>query len=155
MEITLLKAEVSDATELLAMQKRAFSELLERYQDFDTNPANDTLEKMEARLRQAGSDFYFICDGPQKVGGLWVVDRRGARRPKRLSPIFVLPEFQGLGIAQRAMVLCGEIYGAEDWELDTILEEPKNCYLYEKMGYRRTGKTTVVNDRLTLVTYRK
>lgn len=155
MEITLVKAEVSDATELLAMQKRAFSKLLERYQDFDTNPANDTLEKMEARLRQAGSDFYFICDGPQKVGGLRVVDRREARRPKRLSPIFVLPEFQGLGIAQRAMELCGEIYGTEDWELDTILEEPKNCYLYEKMGYRRTGKTTVVNDRLTLVTYRK
>ena len=78
MEITLVRAEISDAAELLAMQKRAFSELLERYQDFDTNPANDTLEKMEARLRQAESHFYFICDGPLKADfGWWIEGKPG------------------------------------------------------------------------------
>ena len=25
--------------------------------------------------------------------------------------------------------------------LDTILQEKGNCYLYEKMGYRKAGKT--------------
>lgn len=39
--------------------------------------------------------------------------------------------------------------------LDTILQEKGNCYLYEKMGYRKTGKTEKINDRLTLVFYEK
>ena len=47
------------------------------------------------------------------------------------------------------------MHGKEDWELDTILQEPKNCYLYEKMGYRQTGKKNVINERLTLVFYEK
>ena len=36
-----------------------------------------------------------------------------------------------------------------------ILQEPINCHLYEKMGYRQTGKTEVVNERLTLTFYEK
>lgn len=83
MEITLLRANIDNAKELHAMQVEAFKELLEKYQDFGTNPGN------------------------------------------------------------------------ENWELDTILQESKNCYLYEKMGYCRTGKTEVINERLTLVFYEK
>lgn len=41
------------------------------------------------------------------------------------------------------------------WELDTILQEPENCYLYEKMGYCQTGKIKVINERLTLAFYEK
>ena len=47
------------------------------------------------------------------------------------------------------------MHGNENWELDTILQESKNCHLYEKMGYRRTGKTEVINERLTLTFYEK
>lgn len=56
---------------------------------------------------------------------------------------------------QKAIRLCEKLHGEDNWELDTILQEPKNCYLYEKLGYRQTGKTEVVNDRLTLVSYEK
>ena len=35
------------------------------------------------------------------------------------------------------------------------MQEPKNCHLYEKMGYRQTGKTEVINERLTLTFYEK
>ena len=47
------------------------------------------------------------------------------------------------------------MHGDDNWELDTILQEPKNCHLYEKMGYRQTGRTEVINERLTLVFYEK
>lgn len=66
-----------------------------------------------------------------------------------------LPEFQGRGIAQEAIRLCEEIHGKREWELETILQEKKNCHLYEKMGYRNTGKTEVINEKLTLVFYVK
>ncbi len=91
----------------------------------------------------------------EKAGAVRIVDKKEEGMPKRISPIFVLPAFQGQGIAQRVIQMCEEIHGAENWELDTILQEPKNCHLYEKMGYRRTGEIKKINDRLTLVFYKK
>ena len=155
MKIELLRAGVNDAKELHAMQVESFRELFEKYQDFDTSPAKESVEKIEARLKQDFTYYYFICSGLQKIGAIRVVDKKENGKNKRISPIFVLPEFQGQGIAQEAIRLCEEIHGKEGWELDTILQEPKNCHLYEKMGYRQTGKTEVINERLTLVFYEK
>ena len=155
MEVTLLRANIDNAKELHAMQIEAFKELLYKYQDFDTSPANETVEKVETRLKQDFTFFYFICIGQQKVGAIRIIDKKEDGKNKRISPIFILPAFQGKGIAQKAIRLCEEMHGNENWELDTILQESKNCYLYEKMGYRRTGKTEVINERLTLVFYEK
>lgn len=155
MRVALLKADISDAKELHAMQVKAFRELLEKYRDFETSPASEGVEKVEARLKQDTTFYYFICIGQQKVGAVRVVDKKEAGKNKRISPIFILPEFQGRGIAQKAIRLCEAVHGNENWELDTILQEPKNCHLYEKMGYRQTGKTKVINERLTLTFYEK
>lgn len=155
MEIKLLRANAGDAKELHAMQTAAFRELLEKYQDFDTSPANEPVEKVEGRLKQEFTYFYFICAGLQKAGAVRIVDKKEDGKNKRISPIFVLPEFQGQGIAQKAIRLCEELHGSKNWELDTILQEPRNCHLYEKMGYRQTGKTKTVNEKLTLVFYEK
>ena len=76
-------------------------------------------------------------------------------RPKVISPLFVLPDFQGRGIAQRAIRRAEEIHGSHDWLLDTIVTEDKLRHLYEKMGYRDTGKRCPVNEKLTLVLYYK
>lgn len=155
MEVKLLSANIDDAKEIHAMQVEAFRKLLEKYQDFDTNPGNESVEKVEARLKQDFTFYYFICIGQQKAGAIRIVDKKEAGKNKRISPVFVLPEFQGKGIAQKAIRLCEEVHGNGNWELDTILQEPGNCHLYEKMGYRQTGKTEVINEKLTLVFYEK
>ena len=155
MEVNLVRANPGDAEEIHAMQVEAFQELLVKYQDFDTNPGNERMEKVEARLKQDMTFYYFICVGQQKVGAVRVVDRKESGKNKRISPLFILPEFQGKGIAQKAIRLCEELHGSGNWELDTILQEQRNCYLYEKMGYRQTGKMEAINERLTLVFYEK
>ncbi|MDF2504080.1 MAG: acetyltransferase [Clostridium sp.] len=74
----------------------------------------------------------------------------------RVSPVFVLPEYQGIGIAQKVFQIVEQIYcNVHVWELDTILQEQGNCYLYEKLGYERTGKTEIINSKMTLVYYEK
>ncbi|MDE7176779.1 MAG: GNAT family N-acetyltransferase [Lachnospiraceae bacterium] len=155
MEVTLSRANIDNAKEIHSMQVEAFKELLEKYQDFDTNPGNESVERVEARLKQDFTFYYFICVGQQKVGAIRIVDQKEVGSNKRISPLFILPEFQGKGIAQEAIRLCEELHGKGNWELDTILQEPKNCHLYEKMGYRQTGKTEVTNERLTLIFYEK
>lgn len=44
---------------------------------------------------------------------------------------------------------------AAHWELDTIKQEPKLCHLYEKLGYRQTGKEEELQPGMTIVFYEK
>ncbi len=98
MEIELLRANIDDAKELHTMYIDSFIELFGKYQDFDTSPGNENIEKVEARLKQDFTYFYFICIGLKKVGAIRIVDKKETGKNKRISPIFVLPEFQGKGI---------------------------------------------------------
>lgn len=84
-----------------------------------------------------------------------VIDHKEEGRYKFLSPIFIMKEFRCKGYAQQAIQLAEEIHGSSRWALDTILQEKGNCYLYEKMGYYQTGETKVINERMTLVFYKK
>lgn len=155
MKVELVRANIDHAKEIHAMQVEAFRAYLEKYQDFEINPANENMEKVEMRLKQNFTFYYFICIGGQKVGAIRIVDKKEPGKSKRISPLFIMPEFRGKGIGQEAIRLCEEVHGEKNWELETILQEPGNCHLYEKMGYQRTGETRAVNDKLTLVFYKK
>lgn len=74
---------------------------------------------------------------------------------KRIAPIFIMPQYRNRGYAQLAMLEAEKIHGEDNWKLDTILQEHGNCYLYEKMGYKRTGKTKIINEKMTIVFYEK
>lgn len=151
--ITLKKAELADAEQLWQMQLEGFKALLERYQDFDTSPAAEPLERTVMRLQQPWRYFYFIMEDETPVGAISVRDM--AEGWKKLGPLWVQPACCGRGIAQKAIALVEELHGRDKWMLDTILQEEGNCHLYEKMGYRQTGKTEIVNERMTLVDYVK
>ncbi len=155
MDIKLVRAGAEDAERLWRMQVEAFTEMYERYQDTETSPATEPVDRMAERLRQPFTYYYYIQDVDTAVGAIRVIDRKEPGKPKRISPIFVMPPYRNRGIAQRAISEAERLHGRSDWELDTILQEAGNCHLYEKMGYRRTGKTTAVNDRMTLVFYKK
>ena len=155
MKIELIRASLKDAKEIWEMQVKSFKNLLDKYQDFETNPASETISNVEMRLKQNFTFFYFIFIDNKKVGAIRVVDYKEKNKNKRISPLFILPEYRNKGIAQSVIKICEEIHGNTNWELSTILEEKGNCYLYEKLGYHSTGKTQVINDRLTLIFYHK
>ena len=151
----LNKIGVDDAEKLWKMQVKAFQGLYEKYQDTETSPATETIDKIIMRLNQPFTYYYFIEENGITVGAVRVVDRQEKGMAKRISPIFIMEEYRNKGYAQRAIQLVEEIHGSSDWELDTILQEKGNCYLYEKMGYQQTGKTETINNKMTLVFYKK
>ena len=155
MKIELIQATESDAAEIWIMQKTAFAELLNKYQDFDTNPANEPLEKVVMRLRQPYTYFYFVALDGKKIGAIRVVDKKTDSEVKHISPLFIMPAYRNCGYAQAAISQVEDMHGHYGWEIDTILQEAANCHLYEKMGYHRTDKIKVVNSKLTLVYYKK
>lgn len=151
--VYLKKASVSDAHELHQMQVQAFLPLLYRYRDYETNPAAEEPERTFGRLQREGSHYYFILKNGEKVGAIRV---QQLGEMCRISPIFILPEHQGNGYAQKALALVEDLHpGTRCWELDTILQEPKLRHLYEKSGYCQTGEEIPVNDKMSLVVYQK
>lgn len=140
---------------LWEMQKKAFAELLEKYQDIDTNPANESYEALLEKYHQPQTTYYFLMYGEEAVGGMRIANFQNDEKMKRISPIFVMQQYQNRGFAKEAILEAEQIHGRHGWSLDTILQEEKNCALYEKMGYRRTGRSKQINDNLTLVRYEK
>lgn len=155
MDIRLTRIGLAEAEKLWKMQVAAFQSLYEKYQDTETSPAAEKVDRILMRLKQPFTYYYFIKVDNRDVGAIRIVDKKEPGKAKRISPVFIQAEYRNKGYAQKAIQLAEEIHGSSDWELDTILQEQGNCHLYEKMGYHQTGKTEAINDKLTLVFYKK
>ena len=153
-ELKLITRE--DAECLHKLQIEAFMPLYEKYQDDATSPAKESLETITKKIVDYNSDFYFILFNGEKAGAVRVKWHNG-RNVKWISPIFVIPQFQNKGIASAVIERLFEVYSSDtiEWRLDTIKQEEKNCYLYEKCGFVRVGNETVINEKMTLVEYTK
>ncbi|WP_243522263.1 GNAT family N-acetyltransferase [Bacillus pseudomycoides] len=155
MEVTLERAIDFDAESIFAIQIQAFQPLLEKYKDYKTNPANETIDKVIERINHPNGGFYKILVDNTFVGAICVFWKEKTTQ-FWISPMFILPNYHGKGIAQKAIILIENMFPqATSWELATILEEERNCYLYEKMGYIQTGIKKKLNDHTTLVYYKK
>ncbi|ADK05302.1 TPA: GNAT family N-acetyltransferase [Bacillus anthracis] len=154
MKIILEKATESDAAVLFQMQIDSFNPLLNKYKDYETNPANESIEKTIFRINNPSSNFYKMIIDSRLVGAICISQKE---LPYKfwISPMFIHPIYQGRGIAQKVLILIEEMFPeAQSFELATILEE-RNCFLYEKMGYKRTEVIKKLNDKTTLIHYKK
>jgi ribosomal protein S18 acetylase RimI-like enzyme len=154
MSIELKPITREDIATVWKMQVEAFQELLDKYQDFDTSPASEPVDKVLARFEQPWTTYFFIMANGEKAGVIRVVDKKDGSR-KRISPIWIMPEFRNRGYAQQAILAAEKIYGSGHWCLDTILQEKGNLHLYEKLGYHRTGRVDKINDKMDIVYYEK
>ena len=154
MSIKLVEVTRVDIEAVWKMQVDAFSGLLEKYQDYDLSPAAEAVDKVIARFEQPWTKYYFINAEGINVGAVRIVDMKDGTR-KRISPLWIMEEYRGKGYAQQAILAAEELYGSDNWSLDTILQEKGNCHLYEKMGYHQTGKIEHINDKMDIVFYEK
>ena len=153
MSITLKLATKAECNTILDIQKNAFAQLLLKYEDFSSSPAAESVDQIEQRFDQPFTDYYLILKDDQKVGMLRVCN---FGENCRLSPICILQEHHGKGYAQEAIRQMELLYpNAKKWQLDTIVQEEKLCYLYEKMGYQRTGRVEHVKEGMDLVFFEK
>ena len=150
----LKKATREDIETIWKMQVEAFTEFLDKYQDFDMSPATESLEKIIDKFEQPWTTYYYIVENDIVVGAVRIVNKNDGSR-KRISPIWIMGEFRNKGYAQQAMIELENIYGSDHWCLDTILQEKGNLHLYEKMGYVQTGKVEHINEKLDIVFYEK
>lgn len=155
MKIELKEANEADATAIHKLQLAAFAPLLKKYRDHDTSPATEPLEKTISRIKNPNSHYYMILADGKLAGAIHIV-RKEPNGSLWISPIFIGPGNQKKGIAQKAVGMVEQKFADDKaWELSTLAEEAGNCHLYEKLGYRRTDKVQQINNRATLVYYKK
>ena len=152
MKVKLIKTSKEDMNTIWLMQKEAFGGLLEKYQDHGISPASESYERIIEKYEMEGSFYYFISDSGVNVGVIRIIDKNDGNR-KRISPIWIMSEYRNKGYAQAAIMEAERIHGADNWSLDTILQEKGNLHLYEKLGYHYTGKIKKINDRMDIVYY--
>ncbi len=152
--VGLKRVECNEIELVWKMQVEAFSDLLKKYQDYDTSPGAESLEKIRARFEQPWTSYYFIMCGDEKIGVIRVIDKKDGSR-KRISPIWIMKKYRNHGYAQMAILEIEKIYGEENWSLDTILQEKGNLHLYEKLGYHQIGRVDKINELMDIVFYEK
>ena len=153
MSVTLKLATMAECATILKIRTKAFSQLLLKYEDYSSSPAAESLDQIQQRYDQPFTDYYLIMLDDLEIGMLRVCN---FGENCRLSPICILQEHHGKGYAQEAIRLMEQLYPkAKKWHLDTIVQEEKLCYLYEKMGYQKTGKVEHVKDGMDLVSFEK
>lgn len=154
MNIQLIKATTSDAEAMQKMQIESFTPHFQRYNDVATSPVNESLEKMLYRINYEKDSYFKIMVENIHAGCMWVYEKE----PKlyRIGIMYISPEFQCKGVGHRALAIAESLFPeAEAWELDCPDDMTINRNCYKKAGYRFTGETKIINDKLTLVTYRK
>ena len=109
MEIALEKATENDAAVLFQMQIDSFSPLLNKYKDYETNPANETIEKTILRINNPSNNFYKMIIDSNLVGAICISQKE---LPYKfwISPMFIHPIYQGKGIAQKVLILIEKMF---------------------------------------------
>ncbi|ADL35608.1 acetyltransferase GNAT family [Butyrivibrio proteoclasticus B316] len=120
----------------------------------NTSPAAESYERILQKYDFVGTTYYFIVSDGTIVGGIRIIDKKDGSR-KRISPLWIMPEFRNKGYAQQAILAAEQLYGSDNWKLDTILQEEDNIHLYEKLGYIRTGKIEKISDVMDIIYFEK
>ena len=157
-EIELVKADLKDAELIHTMKYGSFLPLYNRYHDNATSPVTEPLEKVIRHLQSPNCDYWLIHYLDKTVGAIRTVfdGEQDGKHIYRVSPLFILPEYQNRGIGYAAMMAIFEEYPQADvWRLSTIKQEKGNCHLYEKCGFSISAPEKAVNERMTLVFYQK
>lgn len=149
MDVHISTATEADMAEILGLQRLAFRQEAELYNDFGIAPLTQTLEELR---EEAGSMVLLkaVYDG-RIVGSVRAAGRRGTCHIGRL---IVHPDCQNRGVGKMLMSSVEERFAGFKYELFTGDRSEKNLAFYEKLGYRRFD-TRIVKDNLKFVYFEK
>jgi ribosomal protein S18 acetylase RimI-like enzyme len=141
------RAIISDAEEILSLQKLAYRSEAEIYNDFNIPPLVQTLESIEKDFENQ----YFlkaVIDG-KIIGSVRAYTKEGTCYIGRL---IVHPDFQNRGIGTDLMNEIERIFNTcRRFELFTGDKSERNLYFYQKLGYKIFKKAKITDQ--TMIVY--
>jgi len=146
MEIVVEKANISDAEEILSLQKLAYRSEAENYDDFTIEPLTQSLHDIEEQFNTYV--FLKIIVDEMIVGSVrgQLIDGTC-----HIGKLFVHPNYQNKGLGKKLMAAMESSFDTPlRNELFTGNKSEKNIQLYKKAGYE-IFRTKSINAQLSLV----
>jgi ribosomal protein S18 acetylase RimI-like enzyme len=136
------RAQLSDATEILALQKLAYQSEAAIYDDYGIPPLTQTLPEMEADL---GRQVVLKAVREGRIVGSVRAYQKGDTC--YISRLIVHPEHQNQGLGTRLVEAIEAAFeDAGRFELFTGHKSERNLYLYRKLGYEISRREQVSDD---------
>ena len=128
----IVRADISDAAEILALQRLAYQSEAVIYGDWSIPPLTQTLEELKKEFEEM--TFLKVCDSGRLIGSVRASIREGTCEIGRL---IVHPEFQHKGVGTGLMsAIEAEFPSVARFELFTGSRSKGNIRLCERLGYR-------------------
>ena len=145
-DITIEKASIEDAEDILTLQKLAYLSEAEILNDFTIPPLHQTLNKIQSEFDH--QVFMKVELENKIVGSVRCYVEEGTCY---IGKLIVHPDHQNRGIGTQLLLSAENQYSdAKRYELFTSQKSEKNLYIYKKHGYE-IFKTKAISDKVTLV----
>ncbi len=154
--VKMIRASIEDAQELLEVQKKAFSVYREKYGDFDSNPYNMDLHRMEFNIKYRFGQYYKLTkeDSNEIIGGLFCFEL-DENPIMKIAQFYLKEGFQHLGYGSYVLQQLFDINSdVKTWYVDTIMQEEYNVEFYKHMGFSVIDEEEE-HEGLTFVTLMK
>jgi predicted N-acetyltransferase YhbS len=136
MKIKISIAQISDASEILSLQQRAFQSEAKRYNNFEIEPLKQTLEEIQKDF----NDYVFL----KAVYNNRIVGSVKLRKTENrcwIGRLIVEPDFQRQGIGTQLLKKSETIFpDVFEYFLCTGGGSEDNINFYRKSGYTLNGK---------------
>jgi N-acetylglutamate synthase-like GNAT family acetyltransferase len=145
--IQIRLADVTDAADILTLQKLAYQSEAAIWNDYTIPPLTQTLPEITAQF----SDHVFI----KVLGGDTIIGSVRAYQNDQstcfIGRVIVHPDYQNRGIGTQIMHAIEEHFPtAQRFELFTGTKSERNLHFYQKLGYKPC-RQEALNDNVTLV----
>lgn len=145
-DLIIETARISDAAEILSLQKNAYQSEAVLYNDFKIPPLLQTQPELEQELAEQVVLKAVGCN--KIIGSIRAYQKNGTCY---IGKLIVAPDRQNQGIGTRLIQAVETVFpDCTRFELFTGFRSDKNLYLYQKLGFK-IFKTEKVSDRLSMV----
>lgn len=86
------------------MQTEAFQDLYKKYQNAETSPAAENIDKTIMRLQQPFTYYYFIQEFDENVGAVRAVDKGEKETAKRILLFLCFLNINGSALHKKSSV---------------------------------------------------
>ncbi len=150
----LQKVNFDEAAKMLEVQKQAFEKYAIKYGEFDSNPYDMDLHRMEFNVNYRFGRYEKIMVDNEIIGGIFAFELDDPTI-KKIAQFYILPEFQTLGYGKEVFEeFITKDKDVKKWYVDTILQEDYNVKFYQSLGFEIIDEEEE-HEGLTFVTLLK
>lgn len=139
-EIKLENVVSEDCDQIRDIMAKVFQDEKEKWFKDGESPFIPGYHSIEMQKYHIWDNRYYKIVFGNDIVGVILISYTG-REHARIDRLYILPEYQGMGIGSDVLQLIEESYPeVNEWTLDTIQQSPRNHHFYEKNGYKLVGE---------------